>query len=245
MSNGSGIVISEYVMKKCIDDIQVSTNNIIDIFNDMNRIIERLTDNHVWYGLSRDKFVEKYNKLNKNYPKVVEKLKEYIIFLDGAAESYKYVDKKENEFIGNNASDLDVSSIKNSVSSFLFDDNSSVEKEGLANINKMCETSNLKIDDFNINGLELLKNINEQTTSNFSFDDKYDAEKLNLEKSNGEVDENSSFDGEYDVDKLELEKLNNDDIENLNFEDKYNVKKENIYDIKENSHDLENSDGDE
>lgn len=94
--------------EQIIRNLENTLPDIEFIFNYVDKSIENINGNELWYGKAQETFCNKYKEFRENYTIVNESFENYIKFLKIVVSNYKKALKQINNNIENNSDNLNV-----------------------------------------------------------------------------------------------------------------------------------------
>lgn len=93
-----------------VNNIEVSSNNIEQLFQRVTENMKKIDDTDIWTGLAQKEFSIKYNDLASNYSAINSSLDTYISFMRQTLEDYKEFENQTYKDVDTNNVQLNVNS---------------------------------------------------------------------------------------------------------------------------------------
>lgn len=107
----SNIVINDSSeFERLINNFELYCKNIVDILNNEKKNMTNINSTDVWSGKAQEALYGKYVNLEKNFEPIEQTFQIYVNFLRNTLDGYRAIDKKINNDIEANVSNLDVNS---------------------------------------------------------------------------------------------------------------------------------------
>ena len=100
--------INSEEFEKIIEEFEIASSNIEEIFKRIDNTMSGLHNNDVWQGLANESYYNRCKTLNLLFPKVNNTLDNYIKFLNTTLDNYVRQENIINQSADNNSTNLDV-----------------------------------------------------------------------------------------------------------------------------------------
>ncbi len=100
--------MNSVAIKEIADNMQNTKDRIKDIFDNIDELMMNVNDNDNWKGNTNEAFINRYKELKEYFPKIIEGINTYGIFLDNVSTNYEYKENDIKNNIENNDINLDV-----------------------------------------------------------------------------------------------------------------------------------------